>query len=104
LVTVVPDDALHTGHEQGSVATTDQKVRGSNPFGRATPKPPMIRRLASFKITSTFVIMIFGHERPRSHAADPSVLDVAFFFVDPRRRGTEVRVDRAVARERRSPG
>ncbi len=27
--------ALGTGHAQGSVATTDQKVRGSSPFGRA---------------------------------------------------------------------
>ena len=99
-----PLNCLDTCREGRSVATTDQKVRGSNPFGRAHPETADAQAVVSFKIIATFVMMIRGHEWPRSHAADPSVLDVVFFFVDSRRRGTEARVDRAAARERRSPG
>jgi hypothetical protein len=34
LATVVPTATQVAGHEQVSAETTDQKVRGSNPFGR----------------------------------------------------------------------
>src|SRR5918997_1891734 len=36
LVTVLVANPQDAGHQQGSVATTDQKVRGSSPFGRAS--------------------------------------------------------------------
>jgi hypothetical protein len=33
---VVPGDTRSAGHVGAGIPTTDQKVRGSNPFGRAT--------------------------------------------------------------------
>ena len=48
LMIAMPISAVDTCYEQGSVATTDLKVSGSSPFGRATDKPCLSRKFSNF--------------------------------------------------------